>query len=129
MIPNGMTVNGYHTYRNLGMIPKSKIIIAPAIPKLYKFSVPGGDGELDHSQMNRSRLVYRNRKGTLNFLVLSGTNYHQAYKNCQAVFNGESVNMVLDDKPGYTYKGRFHVNEWKSHESISEIAVDYNIEP
>jgi len=129
MIPAGATFGEYHTYRDLSMIPKHKIIIAPPIPKFYRYDVPGVDGDIDLTKTLHGRIAYNNRKGTLDFLVLSGVTYLAAYRNCLSVFNGARITLVLDDEPGVTYTGRFNVNQWKSNEGISQISIDYNIDP
>lgn len=134
MIPNGFTIgwvslNRTHTFRDLGMIPKSKIVIAPAKPKFVKFNVPGSDGDIDLSEALTGSMHYENRKGTIDFLVLNGTSYMQAYVACLIAFNGARKVMVLDDDPETEYHGRFWVNSWKSNEAMSQISIDYNIDP
>ena len=133
MIPNGFTIDSLarsrHTFRDLGMIPKSKIVIAPAKPKFIKFSVPGADGDMDLSEALTGSMHYSNRKGTIDFIVFNGTDYMQAYVNCLIVFNGERKAMVLDDDPDTTYVGRFWVNEWKSKKAMSQITIEYDIDP
>lgn len=129
MIPNGATFGGeYHTYNDLRMIPKSKIMIAPAQPKLYTLKIPGRDGEIDLTSAVHKRIAHENRKGTIDFLVLTGASYVQSYNACLGLFNGVKMTMVLDDDPGTTYRGRFYINKWKSSPFISQISIDYNID-
>ena len=133
MIPNGFTIDRYtrsrHTFRDLGMIPKSKIVIAPAKPKFIKFSVPGADGDMDLSEALTGSMHYSNRKGTIDFIVFNGLDYMQTYVNCLIVFNGERKVMVLDDDQETEYHGRFWVNQWKSTQFMSQISIDYDIDP
>ena len=128
MTPNGATINGLNTFDDLRLIPKVKLIVNPAPPKYVTFDIPGTDGEIDVTEAIYGGIAFGNRKGTWEFLVMSGVDYIEAYTNCLAVFNGTRQSLVLDDEPGVTYKGRFAVNSWRSFERFSRIAVDYNID-
>lgn len=129
MTPGGFTIDGFHSYDDLGMIPKSMIAIAPPIPKLVTFDVPGSDGEIDLTDALTGRVMYNTRQGEIELLVLSGTEYAQAYTNCLSIFNGQKKSIVLDDEPGTTYTGRFWVDKWKSFEQFSNIVIKYEIDP
>ena len=72
---------------------------------------------------------YRNRKGTLEFLAMTGNNHLSAYALIKTIFNGQKLNCVLDDEPDVIYTGRFWVSEWKPHEDICELSVSYDVEP
>lgn len=130
MIPNGATIGGKHTYSYFNMIPKSKITFNPPAPKTNYVDVPGSDGELDYSEVLTGSVTYSNRKGTLEFLVLGGsTAYTTVYSQLLDFFHGKELRCVLDDDPLFFYQGRFSVNQWKSMEGISTIAIDYNLNP
>lgn len=127
---SGATFDGLkHTYDDFNMIPKSIITFAPPLPKLEIQELKGASGELDYSKEITGKLRYNNRKGTLEFLVLTGTDYQDAYNAACAFFDGRERVCVLDDDPGMQYVGRFWVNDWKSWEGASKIAIDYDIQP
>lgn len=127
MIPAGATIGGYHTFDDFRMIPKSRLIVAPPAPKLKQFDIPGVDGNADFTDRLLRKMLYTTRKGTWNFIVISGLQYMQAYTNALSLFNGSVQTCVLDDEPTTTYKGRFHVSAWKSYEGYSDLSVDYDI--
>lgn len=124
----GAQIGNYHTYDDLHMIPKSKLFVAPPEVKTVTFSIPGADGEIDLTSAIMGTPAYTNRKGSWDFLVVTGENYMQAYTNCLGAFNGEVKDIVLDDQPSVTYTGRVWVNQWKSYEGFGQITLDYNIE-
>lgn len=129
MMPAGATFGGKHTYQYFHMIPKSKIIFAPPKPKTTIVDIPNADGQLDYTEALSDSIKYENRKGTISFLVLTGADYTSVYSEMLTFFNGKKMRVVLDDDPLYYYEGRFAVNEWKSWEGRSTIALDYDLEP
>ena len=129
MMPNGATFGGKHTYRYFHMIPKSKITFAPPEPKTTIFDVPNADGELDYTEALTGSVAYANRQGSIEFLVLTDTDYAAVYSELLTYFHGQKMNVILDDDPSYFYRGRFSVNKWKSWEGRSNITIDYDLEP
>lgn len=129
MTPNGMTIGTVHTYNDLHMIPKHKIIIAPPLPKMEFENAMGVRGGFDHTEFLMQRVPLKDRRGSIEFLVLHGnTDYWTIYNQCKIVFNGTRKNVVLDDDPDFTYKGRWWVSDWKSYEGHSSIVVDYIVD-
>lgn len=128
MTPNGATIGTLHTYDDLRLVPKSKLTVNPAPPKYITFDVPGTDGEIDVTEAIYGGVAYGNRRGSWEFLVMAGSDYIAAYTNCLSLFNGQLLNIVLDDEPGTTYVGRVSINEWLSQEQFSRIVLDYIIE-
>ena len=37
--------------------------------------------------------------------------------------------MYLDDEPSSYYEGRFEINNWKTGKNISQISLDYDLDP
>ena len=129
MIPSGGTFGGKHTLTDFGMYPKSKIIFAPPSPKTNYIDIPISNGSLDYTELIDGKVFYENRKGSIEFLVLTGNTYATIYSQVLAHFHGQVMNVVLDDDPDYFYKGRFSVNTWHSKEGASSIVLDYNLDP
>lgn len=126
----GLTIGGtIHTYDDLNMIPKLPIAFAPPQPKYVIFDIPGADGEIDLTDALTGNIFYNNRKGSIEFLVLSGADYLQSYEDALQAFDGDKKTVVLDDQPGTNYTGRFWVNRWKSFEGYSTIVIDYDVDP
>ena len=134
MTPAGMTISipevgNKHTYTNYNMIPKSKITFNPPAIKTKYIDLEGADGRLDYSEILTGRVTYDNRRGTIEFVVLTPTNYTTVYSQLLTALHGNVVNIVLDDDPLFFYKGRLSVNKWKSKEGASTIAIDYMLDP
>lgn len=129
MIPRGATINGYHTYDDLGLIPCSILTVDPPLPKIIKHRIMGRDGGIDTTEKICGSIPYANSKGSWDFIVKSGLDYLSVYSTCMSVLNGARVEMILDDDPTVILHGRFCVNRWKSFEEFSQMSIDYNIEP
>lgn len=128
MIPNGGTFGGQHTLRDFHMIPKSKITFAPPEVRTETVDVPGMMGELDMTEALGS-VSYRNRRGTVEFLVMDADEYATVYSSVLTHFHGQRMNIVLDDDPAFFYTGRLSVNDWRSVESFATLALDYDLDP
>lgn len=129
MIPSGAIFGGKHTYRDFGMLPKSKIVFAPPEPKTEMVDIVGGDGVLDYTEALTGKVAYANRRGSLEFVVITPEMYLTTFSTVLAHFHGKKMRVVLDDDPLYFYMGRFTVNRWKSDEGFSTIVIDYDLEP
>lgn len=129
MIPSGATFGGKHTLTYFGMYPKSKIVFLPPSVKTTYVDVPESNGILDYTGLLTGDIHYSNRRGTLEFIALTTTDYLSVYSGVLNYFHGQEMAVVLDDDPLFFYKGRFFVNKWKSIEGKSTIAIDYDLEP
>lgn len=135
MIPNGATFGGgavgvsKHTYTDFNMVPKSKITFNPPAVKTEYIDVAGANGRLDYTEVLTGGVMYDNRVGTIEFVVLIPSDYPTVYSQLLAFFHGKNIRVILDDDPNYYYQGRFSVNQWKSMEGASTIAIDYNLDP
>lgn len=130
MIPNGVTIGGYHSYNDFRMIPKHKLIIPEPAPELFIIDIPGADGSIDLTGKLTGQINPVPKKpdyeGAWEFRVLS-EDYVRDYTNCLSLFNGEVRTCVFDDLPGTTYRGRFWVDDWKSYESHSDCTIGFHI--
>ena len=129
MMPSGATIGMMHTYRDLHMIPKSKITFAPPTPKFEIQEIQGTSGELDYTSSLTGEVHYNSRIGELSFLVLSGDDYLASYSAIKSVFDGSNVLCILDDDPDFHYEGRFYLSEWRSEEKFSECKIRYILKP
>ena len=57
----GVTLGGKHTYRDWGLLPKTRPTIAPPKVRTNYVDVPGLDGALDLSEALTGRVGYQTR--------------------------------------------------------------------
>lgn len=124
----GALFDGSHTYNDFHMIPRSILTFNPPPPKYVLQELAGASGELDYTEVLTNKIVYGNRKGSFEFLVVDD-DYISIYETCLAFFDGRKRTCYLDDDPLFHYNGRFKLSEWKSYEGYSLIVIDYDVTP
>lgn len=126
----GVTFGTKHTYRDWGLIPKSRPVISPPTPKTLYVDIPGADGLLDLTQALTQDVKYENRKITFEFNVLDARRrWSNIYSDILGYLHGQSMKIILDEDSEYYYIGRVQVNEWKSDKRTSVITIEANVEP
>lgn len=126
----GVTFGTKHTFKDWGLIPKSRPVISPPVPKTLYVDIPGADGLLDLTQALTRDVKYENRTITFEFNVLDARNrWSNIYSDILDYLQGQSMKIILDEDPTYYYIGRVQVNEWKSDKNTSIIAIEANVEP
>jgi hypothetical protein len=105
-------------------------LINPPSVKTNYVEIPGGDGILDLTTTLSGRPVYKNRTGSLEFIVENGFKaWSILYSEIMTYLHGQKMKAILEDDPAYYYEGRFSVNAWKSDQYNSIITIDYDVSP
>jgi hypothetical protein len=126
----GVTFGTKHTYKDWGLIPKSRPVISPPTPKTLYVDIPGANGLLDLTQALSDDVKYENRTIAFEFNVLDARNrWSNIYSDILDYLQGQSMKIILDEDPTYYYMGRVQVNEWKSDKRTSTIVIEANVEP
>ncbi len=125
---HSLTIGGKHTFSDWSMIPKEIPVFAPPTPKTNYIDIPGSNGSLDYTEINSS-VVYDNRQGSFEFIVLEDAEWPEIYSEVMNFLQGKKLNCILDDDPEYYYTGRFSVNTWKSMRGYRTIVIDYTVDP
>ena len=103
----GVTLGGKHTYRDWGLLPKTRPTIAPPKVRTNYVDVPGLDGALDLSEALTGRVGYQTRDFSAEFIVIDARNRWDAlYSEILDTLHGQRVNIILDQDPGYFYRAR-----------------------
>lgn len=127
---NGVTFGDKHSYRDWGLILKSRPVISPPSPKTLYIDIPGSDGVLDLTESLTGDVKFENRTITCEFNVIdSRKRWSNIYSEILDYLHGQRIKIILDEDPTYYYVGRFQVNEWKSDKVTSLITIEGNVEP
>lgn len=138
----------YNTWDDWYLIPSSRPLVNPPVPKTKFVDVPGRDGVIDLSELINPYTVYGNRGGSIEFHVLNRNmdsfyneltakqqkdfswSWYNAYSTIMSLIQGRSgLKFILLDDLNFYYEGRISVNSWKSSENWSSITLDYNVQP
>lgn len=121
----------YNTWDDWFLIPSSRPLINPPVPKTKFVDVPGRDGVIDLSELINPYTVYGNRSGSNEFIVENDHwAWSTAYSTIMTLLQGKSgLKIILLDDRNFYYEGRTSVNAWKSDQNWSTIVLDYNVQP
>lgn len=127
---NGVTFGDKHSYRDWGLILKSRPVISPPSPKTLYIDIPGSDGVLDLTESLTGDVKFENRTITCEFNVIDNRKrWSNIYSEILDYLHGQRMKIMLDEDPTYYYVGRCQVNEWKSDKVTSLITIEGNVEP
>lgn len=124
--------NEKNTWEDWNLIPIKRIVFNPPEHKYVSIDIPGGDGELDLSDVLTSRPVFRNRVGTLAFRMYDNkVNCTARYSKIMNYLHGMKLTAIVSDDPAYYYEGRFTVSDFSyhAHGNWADISIDYNVAP
>lgn len=127
---NGVTFGSKHSYRDWGLILKSRPVISSPSPKTVYVDIPASDGIIDLTESLTGDVKYENRTITCEFNVLDARKrWSNIYSEILDFLHGQQMKVILDEDPTYYYIGRVKVNEWKSDKKTSTITIEGNVEP
>lgn len=127
---NGVTFGSKHSYRDWGLILKSRPVISPPSPKTVYIDIPASDGVIDLTESLTGDVKFENRTITCEFNVLNArSEWSSIYSDILGFLHGQQMKVIFDEDPTYCYMGRFKVNEWKSDKKTSTITIEGNVEP
>lgn len=126
----GVTFGEKHTYRDWGLLPKTRPTIAPPAIRTNYVDVPGLDGQLDLSEALTGCVGYQTRDFSAEFLVIDARNrWDTLYSEILDTLHGQRVKIILDEDPRYYYMGRVTVNTLKSDRKTATISIKAVCDP
>lgn len=127
---NGVTFGTKHSYRDWGLLLKSRPVISPPSPKTVYVDIPGSDGVIDLTESLTGDVKFDNRTIKCEFIVLDARNrWSDIYSEIMDYLHGQRMRVRLDEDPTYYYEGRLQVKEWKSDKVTSTITIEGDVEP
>ena len=127
---HSINIGEFNTWDSWHLVPSSRPLVNPPEVATEYVEIPGADGSLDYTEVLSGKPVYRDRKGSWEFIVMNGyQEWHQLYDLLLSTIHGKKFTVSLDDAPEYEYTGRITLNEWRSEEHNSTITIDYVLAP
>lgn len=105
-----MTIGGVDI-DDLGLKLLRTMELKPPEPKTVYVSVPGGDGVLDLTEAATGDVAYSNREQA--FVFDATGDFEAAKTRVSNMLHGRRLEYTVPGDPGYTYKGRFAVEEYE----------------
>lgn len=127
----GVTINGKHTYRDLGLIlvDGSEKIGLPEVQS-YTVEVPGRNGLLDLTDALTGDVTFKNRECSWQFA--DAREYGKRTDALVKLYNmlhGRRLPFILDDRQDYTGKGRFTAEIEENRNGYTLINVTADCDP
>lgn len=127
---NGVTFGSKHSYKDWGLILKSRPVISSPSPKTIYIDIPATDGSLDLTESLTGDVKFNNRTIKFEFAVIEARKRWTAlYSEVMNYLHGQNMRVILDEDADYYYTGRFQVNEWKSDKRTATIVIEGTVEP
>lgn len=122
--------NGINTWKDWHLIPATRPLFNSPKVKTNYIDLPGANGSIDATQVLSSYIYYQNREGSNEFYVANGFgDWASRFSEIMNYVHGRKVKVILGDDPGFYYRGRLAVNQWKSEKDFSKIVIDYSLDP
>ena len=136
---HSITIGAYNTWTNWRLIPASRPVVNPPEIKTNFVEVPGADGVLDFTEALDSKIHYKQREGSWEFLVchekINNYNWATLWHDILNAVHGKRNQIILMDEwvdggsDNRFYVGRVWLNSFTSDAAHSRIVFDYNLEP
>lgn len=124
----GVTLGGYHSYTDLGLILQTVAMPLPT-PKTSAIDVPGMDGSIDLTEAF-GPVKMQNRLITM---TLSDKSFYLRRYGIQSfvsnLLHGKKVQIIFDEDPGYYYIGRLTIGEFYPEGSVRTVSITADCEP
>ena len=119
---NRLIVNGVDLSIRFQMVLLDGYTLEPPEPKTYTVDIPGGNGVIDLTESLTGDVAYNNRKQEFTFAVIDVKNFEKVKTEVSNFLHGKAFDYTMTMDPGYTYHGRFSVEEY-SHSTYSNGIV------
>lgn len=130
MTAYGVTFGEKHSLRDWGLLLNGRPEIGAPEPKTNYIDIPGSDAGIDGTEALTGDIEYDWRQISFIFLTTrSRKKWSTLYSDIMNYLHGKRMKIILDEDLGYYYMGRLTVNQWKSEERYSTIAIDGKVEP
>lgn len=127
---HGVTFNDKHTYRDWGLLIKSRPNISPPVPKLKLIQVPGSDKVIDLTEHLTGRVHYEPRTIQFEFTMMTERErWPFLYSDILTYLHGQRMQIVMDDDAEYCYTGRVTVGELKPEKKTAVLVMTAEVEP
>lgn len=125
----GVKFDDYHSFRDLGVYPKSKIIVAPPKVREVYVEVAGADGSLDLTEALIGRANFENRDAKFEFAVIDRERWDYTYARLMNTIHGNTMRVILDEDPYWYYNGRIQVDSFATSKHTATITVTGFLDP
>lgn len=127
---NGVIFNDKHSFRDWGLVMKTRPNISPPTPKMKLIEVPGSDHVIDLTESLTGTVHYEMRTIKFEFVMMDQRErWPSLYSDILKTIHGKRVNIIMDDDPNYYYTGRVTVGELEPDKKVAVLTMEAQVEP
>lgn len=127
---NGVIFNDKHTYRDWGLVMKTRPNISPPKPKIKLIEVPGSNSVIDLTESLTGKVNYEMRTIGFEFVMMEDrSRWTSIYADIMNYLHGNRVRIILDDDPNYCYTGRVSVGGLEPDKKVAVLTMEAQVEP
>lgn len=122
-------VGGVDLWERYGLAFVDGGTVSPPAPKTYTVDIPGGDGCVDVTEALSGDVAYDDREMELCFVTADPAGFEATKTLVSGFLHGRRFDFTLSWDPGYTYTGRFSIDEYYSKLRYGYVKVTVDAEP
>lgn len=127
---NGVIFNDKHSYRDWGLMLKSRPKISPPAPKIKMIQVPGSDAIIDLTERLTGQVHYEPREISFEFITnASRETWVGLHSDILTYIHGKRVRIIFDDDPNWVYTGRVTVGDMEAEKGAATLTMTATVEP
>lgn len=127
---HGVIFGEKHTYRDFGLLMKSRPDISPPEPKLKLIPVPGSDHVIDLTESLTGRIHYEPREISFEFIMMAErSRWPSLYSEIMTYLHGKRIRIIMDDDPNFYYIGRVTVGNLDPEKKTAVLKMKAEVEP
>lgn len=126
----GVIFGDKHSYRDWGLIMKTRPVISPPVPKIKLIPVPGSDMIIDLTERLTGQVQYEPRTIQFEFITAADrSRWPSLYSAILTYLHGQSIRIIFDDDPNFYYTGRVTVGNMEADKKTATIQMTATVEP
>ena len=126
----GVIFDNKHSYRDWGLLEKSRPVVSPPRPKTKLIPVPGSDTVIDLTENLTGKVHYEMRTISFEFITLAERErWPHLYSDILNTIHGKRIRIIMDDDPNYYYIGRVSVDNLETEKKTAILTMTAEVEP
>lgn len=127
---HGVIFGDKHTYRDWGLLTKSRPKISPPTPKYKMIAVPGSDAVIDLTERLTGQVHYEPRTIQFEFVMMAPrAKWPTLYSEIMNHMHGQRIRIIMDDDPNFYYTGRVTVGDLDPEKKTAVLEMTAEVEP
>ena len=127
---HGVIFGDKHSYRDWGLLTKSRPKISPPQPKLKLIQVPGSDAVIDLTESLTGKVHYEPRTISFEFIVMEKRErWPSIHSEILNYMHGKRIRIIMDDDPNFYYEGRVTVGLLDPEKKTAVLEMEAQVEP